>query len=51
MIEEIIATARRASNGRKLFSSEQKVYIVDIWENSELSAPEFCRHYGLFAIN
>jgi transposase len=49
MIEEIIATARRASNGRKLFSSEQKVYIVDIWENSELSAPEFCRRYGLFA--
>ncbi len=49
MIEEIIATARRASNGRKLFSSEQKVYIVDSWESSELSAPEFCRRYGLFA--
>lgn len=49
MIEEIIKNARLSRNGRKLFSSDQKVYIVDAWENSELSAPEFCRRYGLFA--
>ncbi len=49
MIEDIIKNARVSSNGRKLFSSDQKVYIVDAWENSGLSAPEFCRRYGLFA--
>ncbi len=49
MIEEIIKNARLSRNGRKLFSSDQKVYIVDSWESSGLSAPEFCRRYGLYA--
>jgi len=49
MIEEIFKTARQTSNGRRVFTSEQKVYIVDSWESSGLGAPEFCRRYGLFA--
>lgn len=49
MIEEILKNVRQTSSGRKLFTSEQKVYIVDIWESSGLSAPEFCRRYGLFS--
>ena len=47
MVEEVINSARLSSNGRKLFTSDQKVYIVDAWEASDLSAPEFCRRYGL----
>ncbi len=49
MIAEVIQSARVSSNGRKLFSSDQKVYIVNAWETSGLTAPEFCRRYGLFA--
>jgi transposase-like protein len=49
MIEEIFKNVRTTSSGRKLFTSEQKVYIVESWESSGLSAPEFCRQYGLFA--
>ncbi len=47
MIEEIIKNARLSLNGRKLLTSDEKVYIVDSWESSGLSAPEFCRKYGL----
>lgn len=47
MIEEIIKNARLAPNGRKLFTSDQKVYIVNYWESTKMSAPEFCRKYGL----
>ena len=49
MVEEVIRNARISSNGRKLFTSDQKVYIVDAWESSGLSAPEFCRKYGLIS--
>lgn len=47
MVEEVINSARLSLNGRKLFTSDQKVYIVNAWEASDLSAPEFCRRYGL----
>jgi transposase len=47
MVEEVIKNAKLSSSGRKLFSSDQKVYIVNAWESSGLSAPEFCRKYGL----
>lgn len=47
MIEEIIRSARLSASGRKLFSSEQKVYIVDAWESSYMTCPEFCRRFGL----
>lgn len=47
MIEEIIKSSRVSSNGRRYFTSEQKSYIIKEWEDSGLSAPEFCRRYGL----
>lgn len=49
MIEELIANARVTAGGRKFYSSEQKSYIVEEWESSALSCPEFCRRYGLIA--
>jgi|SaaInlV_125m_DNA_1040241.scaffolds.fasta_scaffold49328_1 transposase-like protein len=47
MVEEVIKNARISANGRRLFTSDQKVYIVEAWEASGMSAPEFCRRYGL----
>ena len=47
MVEEVIKNARISANGRKLFTADQKVYIVEAWEESGLSAPEFCRRFGL----
>lgn len=47
MIEEVINNARTSASGRKQFTSDQKVYIVESWESSGLSAPEFCRRYDL----
>ncbi len=47
MVEEVIKNARLSANGRRLFTSDQKVYIVEAWESSGMSAPEFCRKYGL----
>ena len=49
MIEEIIRTARLSASGRKLFSSEQKAYIVEALESSNMTCPEFCRRFGLIA--
>jgi len=49
MIEELIANARITARGRKFYTSEQKSYIVDEWESSDLTCPEFCRRYGLIA--
>ena len=49
MVEEIIKNARLSSSGRKLLTSEQKACIVENWENSGLSCPEFCRRYNLLA--
>ena len=49
MVENILKTVRTSRNGRRLLTSEQKAYIVDSWESSGRSAPEFCRQYGLIA--
>lgn len=49
MIEEIMKNARVTRNGRKMLTSEQKAYIVQEWESSGLSCPEYCRRYGLLA--
>ena len=49
MVEEIIKNARLSSNGRKMLTSEEKACIVDSWETSGLSCPEFCRRHGLIA--
>ena len=49
MIEELMKSIRVTSTGRHILSSVQKVKIVDYWENSGLSCPEFCRKYGLIA--
>ena len=49
MVEEIIKNARVTSGGRKILSSLQKASIVEDWESSGLSCPEFCRRYGLIA--
>jgi transposase-like protein len=49
MVEEIIKNARLTSGGRKLLTSEQKACIVENWESSGLSCPEFCRRYGLIS--
>jgi transposase-like protein len=49
MVEEILRNARTSSNGRKFLTSQQKVYIVDAWQASSQSAPEFCRRHGLIA--
>lgn len=47
MIEELIKNARLSSSGRKLLSSRQKAFIVEDWESSGLSCPEYCRRHGL----
>lgn len=49
MVEEVIKNARLTAGGRKLLSSEQKAYIVEEWESSGLSCPEFCRRHGLIS--
>ena len=47
MIEELIKNARLTSSGRKVLTSEQKAFIVEDWESSGLSCPEYCRRHGL----
>jgi len=49
MVEEIIKNARVTSGGRRILSSIQKASVVEDWESSGLSCPEFCRRYGLIA--
>ena len=49
MVEEIIKNARVTSAGRRILSSIQKASIVEDWESTGLSCPEFCRRYGLIA--
>ncbi|MFT7233633.1 MAG: hypothetical protein ACI8TA_002858, partial [Cyclobacteriaceae bacterium] len=43
MIVELIKNARLTSSGRKLLTSQQKAFIVEDWESSGLSCPEYCR--------
>jgi transposase-like protein len=47
MIEELIKNARLTSSGRKLLTAQQKAFIVEDWESSGLSCPEYCRRHGL----
>jgi len=47
MIEDLIKNARLSSGGRKLLTSQQKAFIVEDWESSGLSCPEYCRRHGL----
>ena len=49
MVTEMIKNARLSSSGRKLLTSQQKTYLVEEWESSGLSCPEFCRQYGLIS--
>ena len=49
MVEEIIKNARVTAGCRRILSSIQKATIVEDWESSGLSCPEFCRRYGLIA--
>jgi transposase-like protein len=47
MIEELIKNARLSPSGRKLLTSQQKAFIVEDWESSGLSCPEYSRRHGL----
>lgn len=47
MIEDLIKNVRLSSGGRKLLTSQQKAFIVEDWESSGLSCPEYCRRHGL----
>ena len=47
MIEDLLKNARLSSGGRKLLTSPQKAFIVEDWESSGLSCPEYCRRHGL----
>ena len=47
MIVELIKNARLTSSGRKLLTAQQKAFIVEDWESSGLSCPEYCRRHGL----
>jgi transposase-like protein len=47
MIEEILKHCRKGPTGRRLLTAEQKRLIVEIWEKSGLSGPEFCRRNDL----
>ena len=43
MIEEILKHCRKGPGGGRLLTAEQKRRIVEVWQHSELSGPEFCR--------
>jgi transposase-like protein len=49
MIDNLIKNARVTSSGRKLLTSQEKVYLVEEWQSSGLSCPDFCRRHGLIA--
>ena len=49
MVSEMLKNLRLSSSGRKLLTSQQKAYLVEEWESSGFSCPEFCRQYGLIA--
>lgn len=49
MTEDLMKNARVTSGGRRILTSVQKASIVDDWESSGLSCPEFCRRHGLIA--
>lgn len=49
MTEDLMKNARVTGGGRRVLSSIQKASIVEDWESSGLSCPEFCRRHGLIA--
>lgn len=49
MIEDLIKNVRLTAGGRKLLTSQEKAYLVEEWQSSGVSCPEFCRRYGLIA--
>ena len=49
MTEDLMKNARVTSGGRRVLTSIQKASIVEDWESSGLSCPEFCRRHGLIA--
>lgn len=49
MIEDLIKNVRLTVGGRKLLTSQQKAYLVEEWQSSGLSCPDFCRRHGLIA--
>ena len=49
MVEELIKNARLSPSGRLQLSSVQKAAVVEEWESSALTCPEFCRQHGLIA--
>jgi transposase-like protein len=49
MIDNLIKNARLTSSGRKLLTSQEKAYLVEEWQSSGVSCPEFCRRHGLIA--
>ena len=49
MTEDLVKNARVTSGGRRILTSLQKASIVEDWESSGLSCPEFCRRHGLIA--
>jgi len=46
-LEEVLKRSRKSVNGRRILSYEGKRLIVEAWEESGMSGPEFCRQYGL----
>lgn len=49
MTEDLMRNARVTAGGRRVLTSVQKASIVEDWESSGLSCPEFCRRHGLIA--
>jgi transposase-like protein len=49
MTEDLMRNARVSAGGRRVLTSVQKASIVEDWESSGLSCPEFCRRHGLIA--
>lgn len=49
MVDDLIKNVRLTAGGRKLLTSQQKAYLVEEWESSGLSCPEFCRKHGLIS--
>ena len=47
MTEDLMKNARVTAGGRRVLTSPQKASIVEDWESSGLSCPEFCRRHGL----
>lgn len=47
MTEDLMKNARVTAGGRRVLTSIQKASIVEDWESSGLSCPEFCRRHGL----